>query len=239
MTPTDTDAPRAHVITRERLLDGSLAEAFRANAPPGYKIRSQAELDESLEQTLAVRPAHAGGDVLVFGYGSLMWNPALEHAGSAHARLHGYCRRFCLLLLTGRGSPGQPGVMLALDRGGSCHGLTFTLPQARAHDELRLLWRREMLSHAYEARWVAAHVGGERRCVLTFVVNRQSPRYLGRLPAAEIVHMLLTGEGNLGTSREYFEATLASLRSIGMRDSGLERLNGLLQTRAREPARHG
>lgn len=152
-----TGRPRS-VITRDALLDGSLAEAFRANAPPGMKVRSQAELDHSLEQTLAGRDPRE--DVLVFGYGSLMWNPAFEHADMAKAYVHGWSRRFCLRLVMGRGSPDQPGLMLALDRGGACYGLAFRIPAEQARHELRLLWRREMLSGAYEARWVGAALNG-------------------------------------------------------------------------------
>ena len=158
---TPADGALRHVITRERLLDGSLAEAFRAQAPPGYTMRSQVELDESLARTLIDHPA--GQDVLVFAYGSLMWNPAIDHAGATKALVHGWSRRFCIRMTMGRGSAEQPGLMLALDRGGSCYGQALRLPAANAKLELSLLWRREMLSAAYEARWVVAAMGGERR----------------------------------------------------------------------------
>ncbi|MEZ5661184.1 MAG: gamma-glutamylcyclotransferase [Burkholderiaceae bacterium] len=228
MTAADKTANK-HVITRERLLDGSLAAEFRANTPPGYYTRSEQELAESLAQTLAQRPEPADRDVFVFGYGSLMWNPALEIVRSCHAILHGYSRRFCLKLMRGRGSPDKPGVMLALDRGGSCHGLALQLAAATAPDELRLLWRREMLSDAYVARWVTVRIQGKPVSALTFVINRNNPRYLGKLPLETIAEMLLRGVGDLGTNCEYFDATRASLRELGMRDSGLERLNKVLQ----------
>ena len=62
------------VITREALRDGSLLATLRRRAPPDMTIRSDAELDASLDEALAGRdPA---GDAWVFGYGSLMWNPA-------------------------------------------------------------------------------------------------------------------------------------------------------------------
>ncbi|MCP5265523.1 MAG: gamma-glutamylcyclotransferase [Burkholderiaceae bacterium] len=220
--------PRSHVITRERLLDGSLAEAFRANAPPGYMVRSQAELDESLAQTLAGRSHDR--DVHVFGYGSLMWNPAIEHVEAVKAHVYGWSRRYCIRLVMGRGSSERPGLMLALDRGGSCYGLAFRIPADRAAEELRLLWRREMLSGAYQARWVGATIHGRREQVLTFVVNRTSPRYMGQLPMPQLVHMLRTGAGNLGTCREYFDSTMASLHKLGVRDAGLERVRHALET---------
>src|SRR5690606_35918462 len=79
-------------ITRDRLADGSLLATWRAKSPPGT-IRTDEELDASLEATLA---SHAPGeDVIVFGYGSLMWNPAIEHVGAERAYVHGWSRRFC------------------------------------------------------------------------------------------------------------------------------------------------
>lgn len=231
MTESADKPARQHVITRERLLDGSLAERFRANAPPGYRMRSEPELVESLEQTLAVCPEGRLGDVHVFGYGSLMWNPAIELEETVHAHLHGYSRRFCLRLLSGRGSLERPGVMLALDRGGSCHGMALRIAASKARHELHLLWRREMLSYAYQARWVTVRIGGRPVTALTFVINRASERYLGKCPTEQIVEMLLTGEGHLGTSHEYFEATRASLLGLGVRDSGLDRLHRLLEAR--------
>ncbi len=47
--------------------------------------------------------------------------------------------------------------MLALDRGGCCRGVAFRLDERQVEEELLILWRREMLSGSYEARWVDAH----------------------------------------------------------------------------------
>ena len=212
-------------ITRDRLADGSLLATWRAKSPPGT-IRSDAELDESLEATLAQHPA--GDDVVVFGYGSLMWNPAIEHVGAERAHVHGWSRRFCLRMVLGRGSPERPGLMLALDRGGCCYGIGFRIAAPQVREELRLLWRREMLSGAYEARWVAATIAGERIRALTFVANRKHPRYTGRLPLAQVAHLLATGQGIHGNCRHYFDSTIASLVEMGVRDTALERIRTAL-----------
>jgi len=214
-------------ITRDRLADGSLLATWRAKSPPGT-IRTDAELDASLEATLA---SHApGNDVIVFGYGSLMWNPALEHVGAERAYVHGWSRRFCLRMVLGRGSPERPGLMLALDRGGCCYGIGFRIAARQVREELRLLWRREMLSGAYEARWVPTTIGGERTRALTFVVNRKHPRYTGKLPLEQVVHLLATGQGIHGNCRHYFDSTVASLGELGVRDTALERIRTALAT---------
>src|ERR1700712_3881693 len=154
---TAAEAPR-HAVTRDRLRDGSFQAALRAAAPPGTVFRSDAELATSLAETLRQHPA--GEDVWVFGYGSLMWNPAVNHVESSRADVRGWCRRFCIRTYAGRGAPGTPGLMLALDRGGAWRGPAFRTPAADVAEELGLLWRREMVGGSYCARWVRATIDG-------------------------------------------------------------------------------
>ena len=90
--------PERVSITREGLSDGSLLARIRAQLPPGMIVRSDAEIDASLDQTLASHDPAA--DVWVFGYGSLMWNPAFSYA----ERQVGVIRGKTLIL----NLPGQP-----------------------------------------------------------------------------------------------------------------------------------
>lgn len=228
--PQAASAPAA--FTRESLADGSMLAAIRGHAPAGTVMRSDAELDASLDASLA--GWNGGEDVWVFGYGSLMWNPAFHHAEAVKARVHGWSRKFCLWLHMARGSPEQPGLMLALDRGGACHGMALRIEAAHARHELGLLWRREMLTGAYEARWVgAAAADGRRLKALTFVANRRHPRYVGSLSGAETVGFIATAKGRLGTCSAYFEATLEALERLQIRDAGIERLRLAFAERAR------
>jgi cation transport protein ChaC len=114
--------------------------------------------------------------------------------------------------------------MLALDRGGACHGMLFRIPAAKVRDELSLLWRREMAWGSYDARWVRATVEGDTRRALTFVVRRANERYMRQLPLEQIAHMIRDGRGSLGTCRSYFDATLEKLEAFGIRDAGMERI---------------
>ena len=211
-----------HALTRRRLADGILLESLRADAPPGLRIRTDAELDQSLADTL--RSHDPAEDLHVFGYGSLMWNPAMDAVHMSVARVHGWHRRFCLRMLFGRGTVGEPGAMLALDMGGACHGLLFRIEAAKVMPEARLLWRREMLAGSYEARWVRAHTGAAPVRALTFVASRRHERYIGAQPIEYVARLVRTGQGPLGSSRAYFESTLQALESLRIRDSGMERL---------------
>ena len=168
--------PDKHVsITRAGLLDGTMLAAARLAMPPDTVLASDAEIEADLDAALA---RHAPGeDVWLFGYGSLMWNPAIEFAERRAGVVRGWHRRFCLWLHIGRGSPDNPGLMLALDRGGSCVGMLFRIPASDARAELLLAWRRELFTSAYLSRWVTAmtDVGPVR--AVTFVANRGHPRY--------------------------------------------------------------
>ncbi len=46
--------------------------------PPGTALLSDAEIEADLDAALARHPPDE--DVWLFGYGSLMWNPAIEYA---------------------------------------------------------------------------------------------------------------------------------------------------------------
>jgi cation transport protein ChaC len=212
----------SYELTREHLSQGTLLHALRANPPAGLILRTDAELERTLRAALDSRDA--GQDLHVFGYGSLMWNPALEIAESYVARVHGWHRGFNLRMIFGRGTPEAPGAMLGLDRGGACNGLLHRIEAAKVEAELHLLWRREMLGGAYDARWICATVGGREIRALTFVVNRGHERYIGSYPIHQVAHLIRTGRGPLGTSRAYFDETTSTLERLGLLDAGIERL---------------
>jgi glutathione-specific gamma-glutamylcyclotransferase len=213
------------VITREALRDGSLLALARRNMPPGTPVLSDTEIEADLHATLA---HHTHGDVWLFGYGSLMWNPAIDFAESRAGVVHGWHRRFCLWLHGGRGSPENPGLMLALDRGGRCAGLLFRIPAAEARDELLLAWRRELFTGAYRSRWVTAMTSDGPVRAVTFVANRAHHRYAGRLEDAKVAAHLATATGSLGSCAAYLSLTLDALRASGLRDRRLEGLHLML-----------
>lgn len=213
-------------ITREALLDGSFLRRLRARATPDNPIRSDVELAACLAGTL--EGWTPGADAWVFGYGSLMWNPAFLHEETRFGTVRGHHRRFCLWQSRGRGAPDNRGLTLALDRGGLCRGLAFRIAADRVREELALIWRREMLSGAYRARWFEVATGSGPIRAITFVVNRDHPRYAGRLGDAEAAARIASASGELGTCVEYYDRTVAALAAFGIRDAGLERVGQAL-----------
>jgi cation transport protein ChaC len=185
---------------------------------------------------------HAG-DLWVFGYGSLMWNPGFEFVARAPALLRGYHRSFCVYSHEYRGTPERPGLVLGLERGGSCRGVAFLVEAARAAEVLAYLDAREKPQEIYRRRQVpievhadpvwpapghAVHHGtrrGVRRVAAhTYVVSRTAPQYAGRLPPERAVPLFLQGVGETGRAWDYLESTVAHLEAMGFHDSRLHDL---------------
>ena len=170
-----------------------------------------------------------GNDLWVFGYGSLIWNPAFNFVEKKPARLFGFHRSFCLHLTIGRGSPETPGLMLALDRGGSCNGMAFRIAAPEIDSETEILWMREMITGAYIPHWGNLYMDGQPIQGMTFVINRNHSRYIGGLNLDETADRLVNGKGSLGSCREYLENTVEHLKRIDVADRYLQRLCQLIQ----------
>ncbi len=229
MTHTDAPPPGTarsrpgggHRLTREYLLSGDLEDLVRSTMP-GVRVLTAAEREASLASVLAARPEGAAPSV--FGYGSLLWNPAIHVAGRRHVVAQGWHRSFCLLARGGRGTPESPGLMLGLAPGGTCQGVALDLDPAQATTELSILWRREMVADGYIPRWVklATPDGADAGWAIAFTINPSGPSYAGDLEEAAIVERLATARGPLGTAAEYLFNTRDGLAAIGVADSYLD-----------------
>ncbi len=214
-------------LTRETILDGSVHATIRAMQGPGVRYMTDAERAQSIETMLANAPRP--DRVWVFGYGSLIWNPAFHFAERRIARLYGYHRQFCLRLQAGRGSPESPGLMLALERGGSCHGVAYRIAPHHLESELDVLWRREMGSMSYQPVWAAVRTPKGIEHAIALTVNRHHERYVRGLAEEETVRLLMHGVGPLGSCCEYLFDTVAHMRELGIRDRRLERLEAAIR----------
>lgn len=208
------------LLTREAILDGSIREYIFRHPELRRMVLPDEERMASLRATLAEAPAK--GDVWVFGYGSLIWNPAFHFVEKRTARIHGYHRRFCLWTPLGRGTMDNPGLMLGLERGGACRGVIFRIAEDAVETELDILWRREMFTGAYRPTWMSAQSHGESFSAIAFVINREHSRYAGRLSDDQVAHHIATAEGPMGACRDYLFETVAHLTELGIRDRGLE-----------------
>ncbi|MGD9942991.1 MAG: gamma-glutamylcyclotransferase [Burkholderiaceae bacterium] len=169
----------------------------------------------------------------VFGYGSLIWNPEIEFDRAELARLRGYHRAFCVSSTRYRGTPEQPGVVLGLDRGGSCIGVAYRLPAASRRLSIARLYEREVpfpQQRIYHPAIVTVRCAdGESVRALTFIANRQVATYQ-RLSDEEILCKLTGCYGQRGPNRDYALNTWRALEQHGVRDACLARIAQRLLT---------
>jgi cation transport protein ChaC len=188
----------------------------------------------------AIAALRGGGEpVWIFAYGSLMWNPDFDFAEARPAFLHGYHRRFCLYSRDYRGTPERPGLVLGLDRGGSCHGIAYLLPPERVAQSLDRVWAREMTGRVYEMRPVTLRTAAGRVSGHACAVRRASPEYAGRLSVDEAARLLAVAVGGRGTGRDYLANTVRHLAELGIHDALLHRIAaGVAQLAGADPPPH-
>jgi glutathione-specific gamma-glutamylcyclotransferase len=157
----------------------------------------------------------------VFAYGSLIWDPGFEYEERHRVTIHGYHRAFCIRSVRYRGTAADPGVVLGLDRGGSCQGVAYRLHDDQAADIIELIYRREMANEAYRPRRVPIRlVDGRLIQALTFVAHHRSPSYV-KLDEVEVVRRLRQCAGARGQNCDYAINTLKALTEWGIKDSRL------------------
>ncbi|MFS2155371.1 gamma-glutamylcyclotransferase [Rhizobium sp. Rhizsp42] len=159
----------------------------------------------------------------VFGYGSLMWNPGFAFVERSQALIHGYRRSLCVRSWVHRGTEQNPGLVLGLDRGGSCRGMAFRVAGEDWDEVITYLRERELVTNVYLERQVPLQLAGGRGVKgVAYVVDRDHTQYAGSLDtiaAARIVHQ---AQGKSGPNDAYVFNTLAHLKEMGIRDHWLE-----------------
>ncbi|WP_373086220.1 gamma-glutamylcyclotransferase [Sneathiella sp.] len=210
-------------FSRERV-DELIREA-RRHGP--FHALTHEEREATRREFLAKLPERQG--LWVFGYGSLLWNPAFHFTHWQNAKLFGFRRKFCLQASIGRGSPEKPGLMLALDRGGSCNGRAFFIAPDKVESETEILWMREMISGSYDARLARIRLPNETVAGLAFTMNRSHPRYVADMDLETTAKFLASGEGRMGTCRDYLYNTIAHLEEMHMKDRYLHDLQLKIQ----------
>jgi len=180
-----------------------------------------------------------GEDFWVFGYGSLMWHPGFAHVEVRPGLLHGYHRRFCIYSFRYRGTPKVPGLVLGLDRGGSCRGLVYRVPAAEREEVIDYLTEREMLTGVYIPSWLKVATAQGPVRAASFVVDPAHEQYVGHLSLEETAEMIVQGHGQRGACREYLANTVAHLEGLGIGAGSLKRLLRLVDRRCAECGSRG
>jgi glutathione-specific gamma-glutamylcyclotransferase len=171
-------------------------------------------LSPSVGDRLTALPA---GAMWVFGYGSLMWNPGFPHVQARLARIHGFHRALCVWSWVHRGTETRPGLVMGLDRGGSCVGVAHQVAAGERAATIAYLYERELVTHVYVPVISRIRIEGVGIApALTFAVDRQHPQYAGKLLPAQAAETIRRARGRSGPNPEYFANTLAHMNELGI-----------------------
>ena len=195
--------PKPSPLTREFLQSGDYIRSF-AKIPGQWWTREQ--LEASLDHMLAQRP-DPFAPVWIFAYGSLIWNPLIHTAEQQQATLRGWHRSFCMKLTAGRGTPEQPGRMLALARGremSATTGIAFRLREEELREELLIVWMREMIGGTYLPLWQDVRLADGRLVQsIVFVMTPAQPWYETDTLVATVAPIIANATGHLGHNIDY------------------------------------
>ncbi len=198
---------------------------------PGLEPMQEADYEQLVADLLADHPADA--DLWLFAYGSLIWKPACDVDGQRRAMLRGWRRSFCMRLTRFRGTVDYPGLMMALDRGGTCVGVAQRLPAAVKRLRLDQLLRREISVKppTNRPRWVTVEADGERLRAIAFTADRARRNYVREESHAATAEVLARAVGHWGTGAEYLMQTVLHLEQLGIHDRYLWKLQQMVAER--------
>ena len=177
--------------------------------------------DEDRENTARDLLAQlAGQPFWVFAYGSLIWKPAFDHVEARPVRVYGWRRCFSLDIVRWRATVEQPGLMLALARGGACNGVAYRLDRHDAFQQMMRLLEREVSYHQDipSVRWVTCRTADASFRALTFYAAPRSDPFYIYLPLAEQARRLARAAEHAGSCAAYLRNTVEHLEQLGIRD---------------------
>ncbi len=222
--------PRTMSLTAELV-----ARCFRVVEDSGPDPNAAHLDDADYEAMLDALEAELPGDepLWLFGYGSLIWKPEIDHVEERVAVVRGWHRSFCMNMTRWRGTKDQPGLMMALDRGGQCKGVAFRLTDGDRRQKLDKLLRREVTLKptSYHPRLLRLVSDQGPFRALAFVINRKGTTYSGVLGEGEVVERLATSCGHWGSGADYLYNTVKNLEARGIHDAHLWRLQHLVAER--------
>ncbi len=137
--------------------------------------------------------------------------------------VRGYHRALCVYSHVHRGTPERPGLVLGLDRGGSCKGIAFRVSEAEAAATIAYLRGREQVTLVYRELYLRTRLDdGRSVAALSYAVDRKHFQYAGRLDRGELERLVLQGQGVSGANPDYVRNTQAHLAELGIVDATLD-----------------
>jgi cation transport protein ChaC len=221
-------------MPKQRLLSLTpelVAFCERNTADSGPDPRFMQLTDTEMSAKAAELDAECGDSPLwLFAYGSLIWKPEFEAAETRRATARGWHRSFSMELPRWRGSPEEPGQMMVIERGGTCHGVAFRLPdEDRPAQLFRMLYREaEYQGDLDNMRWLNAETEAGRIRALAFWAAPTPGFPFLKLPPQETARRIARACGHLGSNAAYLYNTISKLEEFGIHDRNLWHLQELV-----------
>lgn len=208
----------AHLLRAARKVDGPLYD-------DRWHLLEDADLDRIADEVTRGQPR----PIPIFAYGSLIWNPGFAVSAQRRATAIGWHRQFSIPLDHFRGTPENPGLMLALASGGHCEGLLLDIAPETERDALRAVLKRELVARelAANVRWIEVETDLGRSRALTFYAD-PIDLPLANLTIADQARLLARANGAAGSGCEYLLRTAQGLEAAGIRDPYIWQLQDLV-----------
>ena len=185
--------------------------------------RPKVPTDGSSREVLtgSMAPVREAESTWVFGYGSLIWRPAIPYVEQRVCRLTGWRRVFWQGSPDHRGTPEAPGrvVTLVPDEAAVCWGRAFRIAPESVERTLQSLDVREQ--GGYERHIVDLEVADDasRLDAILWIAAVDNEHHLGPAPLHEVVAQIVASVGPSGANVEYVLRLDEALREIGAADA--------------------
>ena len=167
----------------------------------------------------------------LFGYGSLVWRPAMPFRQRRPGSITGWSRRFWQRSPDHRGTPEAPGrvVTLIAAPGERCFGMAYQIDGGVIEDFLTQLDYRERAGYERLTERVT-FADGAGADALVYIAGPGNPNFTGDRPLEEIAAIVHASSGPSGSNREYVIELAQALRAMDADDAHLFALDDLVRS---------
>lgn len=181
--------------------------------------------------------------VWVFGYGSLIWRPAMAYAVRRASRIAGWSRRFWQASTDHRGTVEAPGRVLTLvESDGAVWGMAYAIARDAWPETEAALELREQQGYARLTVELGLAAGEQAGPVvetvrgLLYVATPANPYFIGPEPLEATAEVVLRSHGPSGRNVDYVLELDRALAAMGATDPEVSALAGRLRTAQRQTA---
>ena len=182
--------------------------------------------------------------VWVFGYGSLIWRPAMAYVARRAGRVDGWARRFWQASTDHRGTAEAPGRVLTLvESDGVLWGMAYAIARAAWPETEAALELREQQGYArltIDIDLAAGEQAGrvvETVAGLLYVATPANPYFVGPEPLEVTADVVRRSRGPSGSNVEYVLELERTLAAMGAADPEVSALAERVRVARPSPTR--